>query len=140
MSTSVPPRDGGMPIQSAGSPVGSTILADEQALKRAFDADFTTNLESARSQLGEAGTLAPKVVETAFVTAWNRRDTVRTGDDLKRIIADEIRHGSARALSRRASGHRFGALGGGAHADAHAATQADAATVWSHIERTLHAG
>src|SRR3954466_7587872 len=94
------------------------FLSDEAALKRAFDANFVQCLASAKQQLGEAATLAPRVVETAFVNAWGARATLSNDDQLKSVLADEIRHGAARALSRRHSGARFGAVGG-AHAKAH---------------------
>jgi ferric-dicitrate binding protein FerR (iron transport regulator) len=114
-------------------------LPDEQALKRAFDANYAASLESARSQLGEAASLAPRVVEVAFLNAWNQRETLTTTEQLKTLLADEIRHGAARALSRRASGHRFGSVGGGTQTGPHTITpSADAETVWSQIERTIH--
>jgi ferric-dicitrate binding protein FerR (iron transport regulator) len=115
------------------------VLPDEAALKRAFDAEFAQCLAQAKSQLGEAGTLAPRVIETAFVNAWGQRATLGTNDHLKSVLSDEIRHGAARALSRRASGGRFGAVGG-AHAKAHevAADHESPAHVWSQIERALH--
>ena len=54
------------------------------------------------------------------------------------MLADEVRHGAARALSKRHSGARFGAVGG-AHAKSHAAS-ADAeapAHMWSQVEKAL---
>jgi ferric-dicitrate binding protein FerR (iron transport regulator) len=115
------------------------VLPDEAALKRAFDAEFAQCLASAKTQLGEAGTLAPRVVETAFVNVWAQRATLGTQEHLKSVLSDEIRHGAARALSRRHSGARFGAVGG-AHAKAHevAADHEAPAHVWSQIERSLH--
>jgi ferric-dicitrate binding protein FerR (iron transport regulator) len=114
------------------------MLADEQALKRAFDANYDACLSSAQSQLGDAQSLAPRVVEVAFLNAWNQRAVFANEDQLKTFLTDEIRHGSARALSRRFSGHRMGAMGGGPQAEAHAASKADAAQVWSQIEKTIH--
>ncbi len=144
MSTSVPPRDGGARIGSPSTltPLSSIVLADEQALKRTFDAEFESCLTRARSHLGDAPTLAPRVVEGAFVNVWNRRGSITTPTQLSSVLAEEVMHGAARALSRRASGSRFGAVGGkdkgGAHA-ANAAT-ADAAVVWKQIETTIHGG
>jgi ferric-dicitrate binding protein FerR (iron transport regulator) len=114
------------------------VLADEQALKRAFDANFDTCLASAKSQLGDAPSLAPRVVEVAFLNAWNQRAAFATVDQLNTFLTDEIRHGAARALSRRFSGHRMGAMGGGAQAETHTSAEADAAKVWSQIERNIH--
>ena len=138
MSTSVPPRDGATLPGSAAPGDSSPVLADEQALKRAFDANYDACLASAKSQLGDAASLAPRVVEVAFENAWNQRAVFATPDQLNTFLTDEIRHGSARALSRRFSGHRMGAMGGGAQAETHTASQADAAKVWSQIERTIH--
>jgi ferric-dicitrate binding protein FerR (iron transport regulator) len=115
------------------------LLRDEGALKSAFDSEFAASLASAKTQLGEAATLAPHVVETAFVNVWAQRDTLATTDQLRSVLADEIRHGSARALSRRHSGARFGAVGGAkAHEHAASAERESPAFVWQQIERTLH--
>ena len=138
MSTSVPPRGGAPLTGSPASGASSPVIADEQALKRAFDANYSECLASAQSQLGDAKNLAARVVEVAFLNAWNQRAVFANADQLKAFLADEIRHGSARALSRRFSGHRMGAMGGGAQSETHAASQADAATVWASIERTIH--
>ncbi|HXT17252.1 MAG TPA: FecR domain-containing protein [Gemmatimonadaceae bacterium] len=114
-------------------------LADEAALKRAFDAEFAQCLASAKTQLGEAAAHAPRVVETAFLNAWGQRATLGNEDHLKSILSDEIRHGAARALSRRHSGGRFGAVGGAA-AKAHdlAADRETPEYVWGQIDRALH--
>lgn len=138
MSTSVPPRDGATVPGSAAPGAASPVLADEQALKRAFDANFDACLASAKSQLGDAPSLAPRVVEVAFLNAWNQRAVFATADQLNTFLTDEIRHGAARALSRRFSGHRMGAMGGGAQAETRASAEADAAKVWSQIEHNIH--
>ena len=134
MSTSVPPRDSGTLAGSAGKSAPS-FLSDEQALKRAFDSNYDASLASAQSQLGDATLLAPRVVEVAFLNAWNQRETLATEAEFKALLGDEIRHGAARALSRRASGHRFGTLGGGTQTGPHAVVpNADAEHVWSQIQ------
>lgn len=115
-----------------------SFLSDEAALKRAFDAEFPQCLASAKTQLGEAASLAPRVVETAFVNAWGQRATLGNHDHLKSILSDEIRHGSARALSKRHSGARMGALSGGT-AKAHDTSANETPEhVWSQIEKALH--
>ena len=76
MSTSVPPRDGGA-FSGPPSPV-PPLLGDELALKRVFDRDYSDCLASARAQLGEAQSQAPRIVQTAFVNAWNQRATFST--------------------------------------------------------------
>ena len=88
---------------------GSGFLNDESALKRAFDDEFAQCLASAKAQLGEATALAPRVVENAFLAAWTQRMNINSREQLQTMLADEIRHGSARALSKRVSGARFGA-------------------------------
>jgi ferric-dicitrate binding protein FerR (iron transport regulator) len=118
---------------------GSGVLTDEASLKRAFDDEFAQCLTSAKAQVGEATALAPRVVENAFVAAWMQRTNVNSREQLRTMLADEVRHGAARALSKRHSGGRFGAVGG-AHSKSHAAA-ADAespAHVWSQIEKALH--
>jgi ferric-dicitrate binding protein FerR (iron transport regulator) len=119
------------------SPVG--FLVDEAALKRAFDSEFPSCLASAKTQLGEAAYLAPRVVETAFLNAWAQRATLGGPDHLKSVLADEIRHGAARALSRRHSGGRFGAVGG-AKTGEHkvSADHESPAYVWGEIDKAIH--
>src|SRR5262245_12111980 len=90
-----------------------TLISDEAALKRVFDVEFEACLALARSQLADATMLAPRVVETTFVSIWKQRGTIATQEQLKAALADEIRHGSARALSRRSAAGRFA---GGKHA------------------------
>jgi len=115
-----------------------TLISDEAALKRVFDAEFETCLASAKSQLADATVLAPRVVETTFISVWKQRATIATQDQLKAVLNDEIRHGSARALSRRSAASRFagGKQATGAHSAAASAAPAD---VWANIHKTLNA-
>src|SRR5580765_2437941 len=110
MSTSVPPRDGAGTAASQNS--GFTPLSDETALRRVFDAEYDGLMTSARSQLGEAASHAPRIVECAFVDAWGQRATIKSTQELKAFLDKEVQRGSARALSRRAAAHRFGTHGG----------------------------
>jgi ferric-dicitrate binding protein FerR (iron transport regulator) len=114
------------------------LITDEAALKRAFDAEFQTCLASAKTQLADASMLAPRVVETTFVSIWNHRGTITTQEQLKATLADEIRHGSARALSRRSAAARFA---GGKHATgSHATAPSEAAAdVWANIHKAINA-
>ena len=116
----------------------SALISDEAALKRIFDAQFAACLASAKSQLADAPVLAPRVVETTFVSIWKQRGTIATQDQLKAALNDEIRHGSARALSRRSAAGRFA---GGKHATgSHSAAPSEApADVWANIHKTLNA-
>lgn len=133
MSTSDVRTASPSPLTPAG------FLADEAALKRAFDSEFPSCLASAKTQLGEASYLAPRVVETAFLNAWAQRATLSNVDQLKSVLGDEIHHGTARALSRRHSGGRFGAVGG-AKTGEHkvSADHESAAYIWGEIDKAIH--
>jgi ferric-dicitrate binding protein FerR (iron transport regulator) len=139
MSTSVPPRDGGA-FSGPPSPVPS-LLGDELALKRVFDREYSACLTSARAQLGDAESQAPRIVQTAFLNAWNQRASFSTDDQLKAFLAEQVSFGASRALSRRAAAHRFGTHGGRdeVQAASHAVSStADAEASWNEIARTLH--
>ena len=84
MSTSVPPRDG---AGTAASPSSfSTVLSDETALRRVFDAEYNGLMTSARSQLGDAASHAPRIVECAFVDAWGQRASIKSMEELKAFL------------------------------------------------------
>ncbi|MEP6491193.1 MAG: FecR domain-containing protein [bacterium] len=139
MSTSVPPRDGSARPGSVTS--FTPFLTDEQALKRVFDAEFNSYLDSARSKLGDAGGQAPRVVETAFVNAWKQRATLSNVEQLRSFLNDEVQHGASRAMSRRAAAHRFGTHGGrdtgATDSHASAAGASDAAGSWDRIVQAM---
>jgi transmembrane sensor len=139
MSTSVPPRDGG----TISGPPGPTppLLGDESALRRVFDREFGDCLTTARAQLGDAEFQAPRIVQTAFINAWNQRATFRTDAELKSFLAEQVTTGASRALSRKAAAHRFGTHGG--RDEIHTATHSvanigDASFSWNEISRALH--
>jgi ferric-dicitrate binding protein FerR (iron transport regulator) len=140
MSTSVPPRDDSARTGAASS--FTPFLSDEQVLRRVFDANFNSYVESARSTLGDAAGQAPRVVEAAFINAWKQRASLANADQTKSFLTEEIQHGSTRALSRRAAAHRFGTHGGrdSGAADAHASTTgpADAEASWAKIAQAIH--
>lgn len=123
----------------------ATFLADESALRRAFDLEFNAAIAEARSKLGDATSLAPRVVETAFVNVWQQRGSLTAHDQFKSVLMTEIHHGAARALSRRHAAGRFGSSATGSAArdeqtmtGTHAATgEADAEAAWSRITRTI---
>jgi len=126
---------------SPASSSTSAYLRDETALRRAFDAEFAGALVSAREKLKDAPTLAPRVVETAFVNVWQQRATLTSLAQFKQVLADEVTHGAARALSRRVAAQRFGGPASrdevtmtGTHP---ASQQADAEEAWSRITRTI---
>jgi transmembrane sensor len=131
MSTSVPPRDGGV-----SAPPIRTALADEEALRRVFLAEFPALTAEARTDLGaDAVVLSTKVVEGAFVRAWDARARLATPDDLHKFLVDDVHHAAARALSRRAAAHR---LGGDAAHTAHTASETTPEQSWAHIQHALH--
>lgn len=132
---------------ASSSPLSpSSYLADENAFRRAFDLEYNGAMADARAKLGDAAaSLAPRVVETAFVNVWQQRASLTAHDQFKKVLQDEVNHGAARALSRRAAAHRFG--GGGASASRDESTMtgthpasptADPDAAWSRIIRTIH--
>jgi ferric-dicitrate binding protein FerR (iron transport regulator) len=134
MTTPTPPRADGAPLSSSTG----TALEDEEALKRAFLADYAALSAEARADLGDAAVaLATKVVEGAFVRAWDAREKIKTPEELHKFLVDDVHHAAARALSRRAAAHRFAAHG---TSDAKHATNGDIdpTTSWEHIQHALH--
>jgi len=118
------------------------VLGDELALRRAFDHEYSALMASAKSQLGEAESHAPRIVECAFVDAWAARASIGNADELKAFLANQVHHGASRALSRRAAAHRFGTHGG--RDDVQLASKsntspaADAERSWAEITRAIH--
>ena len=75
MSTPVSQRDGDAPVPHTLR----TPLTDESALHDAFLAEYPTLAAEAKAELGaEAAALSPKVVEGAFVRAWDARTRFQT--------------------------------------------------------------
>ncbi len=140
MSTTVPPRDDGA---RTPLPTGSA-LPNEEALRLAFFAQYSTLAAEARTALGDdAATLAPKVVEGAFVRAWDARDRLATPKQLGDFLHDDVHHAAARALSRRAAAHRLSdhephaglADSHAGHAPTEVAIDPDES--WSHVLRAV---
>jgi transmembrane sensor len=138
MSMSVPPRDNNAPVSPSAVP--STALGDEDALKRAFLAEYSTLSVEARAGLGEAAdSLTAKVVEGAFVRAWDARAQLKTQEELRQFLVTDVHHAAARALSRRAAAHRFG--GSAKHGASHVTSgEVDPDQSWAHIQQALHGG
>jgi ferric-dicitrate binding protein FerR (iron transport regulator) len=132
MSTTFDAREGNAP--DAGSP--AVALANEETLRRVFLEEFASLTAEARKDLGEdARALVPKVVEGAFVRAWDARARFRTPEEVHQFLVEDVHHASARALSRRAGAHR---LAGGAKASAHAVRDETPEEAWTHIMHALH--
>ena len=129
---------------SASPLTPASYLADESAFRRAFDLEFNAAMADANAKLGDAPTLAPRVVETAFVNVWQQRANITAHDQFKKVLQDELHHGAARALSRRAAAHRFGGAAASSRdaqtmTGTHPATaEADPEAAWSRIVRTIH--
>lgn len=135
MSTPVPHRDGDAPIPL---PL-RTPLPDESALHDAFVAEYPLLAAEAKAELGvEAASLTPKVVEGAFVRAWDARAKFHTPAELHQFLVDDVHHAAARALSRRAAAHRF--AGHEAPGARHAAPTdtIDMDQSWAHVVHALH--
>jgi len=140
MPSTVPPRDGD--ARTAPSP--QSALADEAALRHAFLAEYPALAAEARADLGEqAAALTPKVVEGAFVRAWDARDSLRSPAELHDFLVRDVHHAAARALSRRVAAHRLssgGAPGSAEEANlvAHVIAEADVEESWRHVLHALH--
>ena len=136
MSTPVSHREG-----DAAIPLPlRTPLADENALHDAFLAEYPTLAAEAKAELGAAAApLTPKVVEGAFVRAWDARARFRTPAELHQFLVEDVHHAAARALSRRAAAHRFAGhdTPQSKHA-AHAAAEVDMEQSWAHVVHALH--
>src|SRR5215217_9509417 len=130
MSTTFDAREG-----DGGTPSSQIALADEASLHRTFLAEYQALTEEARADLGEAVALAPKVVEGAFVRAWDARSRFRTPAEVNQFLVEDVHHAAARALSRRAGAHR---LAGGGHANAHKIEDETPDAAWQHIMHALH--
>ena len=137
MTTPVPPRPDIAPTSALAAAPFSAALKDEDDLKRAFLADYASLSAEARADLGDAAvSLATKVVEGAFVRAWDAREKIKSTEELHQFLVDDVHHAAARALSRRAAAHRFGAHG---TSDVkHATAEVDPNTSWEHIQHALH--
>jgi ferric-dicitrate binding protein FerR (iron transport regulator) len=133
MSTTFDARDGDAASPLPPAPIA---LADEEALHQVFLAEYSSLTDEAHADLGDdARALAPKVVEGAFVRAWDARSRFRTSQEVHQFLVEDVHHAAARALSRRASAHR---LSGGGRADAHAVNAESPDEAWQHIMHALH--
>jgi ferric-dicitrate binding protein FerR (iron transport regulator) len=136
MSTPVSQRDGDAPTPL---PPLRTPLSDEAALHDAFVAEYPLLSAEARAELGvEAASLSPKVVEGAFVRAWDARAKFQTPAQLHQFLVEDVHHAAARALSRRAAAHRFA---GHETTQKHVSRPTDEINMeqsWMHVLHALH--
>ena len=128
------------PMGSSQSPSPGVPLSDAQSFEQYFRSHFDELAVEAKSQLDDAASAAPKVVEGAFRHAWEERERILTPQDLDAFLHEEVRHGAAREKSRRASLHRHDAHYGTSKGATHATPQAtlDVEQSWTHLARTLH--
>jgi ferric-dicitrate binding protein FerR (iron transport regulator) len=132
MSTTFNTSDGG-----THTPVPTGVaLADEESLRQVFHLEYSALYAEARAELGDnARALAPKVVEGAFVRAWDARARFHTPAEVHAFLVEDVHHAAARALSRRSAAHR---LSGGARQEAHAVQDETEEDAWKHIMHALH--
>lgn len=139
MSSTVPPRDGDAQSSSPALP-----LADETALRRAFVAEYPVLAAEARADLGpHAPALLPKVVEGAFVRAWDARHRLRSSAELHEFLVNDVHHAAARSLSRQVAAHPVssGGVPGSpeeARLVSHAVAEADMEESWRHVMNAVH--
>ncbi len=135
MSTPVSHRDGNAP-----APLLLRVpIEDENALHDAFVAEYPTLAREARAELGEeAAGLSPKVVEGAFVRAWDARDRFQTPAQLHQFLVEDVHHAAARALSRRAAAHRFAGHDAPVAKAAHPTDEINMEQSWAHVLHALH--
>jgi ferric-dicitrate binding protein FerR (iron transport regulator) len=136
MSTPISQREG-----EAAIPLPlRTPLADENALHDAFLAEYPVLSAEAKAELGpEAAALTPKVVEGAFVRAWDARARFRTPAELHQFLVADVHHAAARALSRRAAAHRFaGHDAPQGKSAARPVGEVDMEQSWAHVVHALH--
>ena len=133
MSTTFDARDGDGVVNPSPNNVA---LADEESLHRTFLTEYSALTAEARADLGaDAVVLAPKVVEGAFVRAWDARGRFRTPAEVHDFLVEDVHHAAARALSRRVAARR---LSHNEHADAHATHDTTPEEAWAHIQHALH--
>ena len=135
MSMTVQPGGGDATVPPTPRPP----LADEAGLKKAFFAEFPALAAEASAELGaDAAMLKSKVVEGAFVRAWDARQRFLSNEDLHKFLVEDVHHAAARALSRRAAASRLaGHDVKAAHAD-HGSGETTLEQSWGHIQHALH--
>ena len=134
MSMTVQPGDGDASAPLAPRPP----LADEAGLKKAFFAEYPALAAEASAELGpDAASLKSKVVEGAFVRAWDARSRFLSAEELRKFLVEDVHHASARALSRRAAAARLASHDAKSHVD-HGTGETSLEQSWAHIQHALH--
>jgi DNA-directed RNA polymerase specialized sigma24 family protein len=133
-------------MQATTTPIDREVLlnmrlGDEHALERLFRTSYPQLADRARAELDDPS-VAPRVVEGAFLRAWAERDQFDSPEALERFLQRSVHEGALREKTRRASLHRFEQREGiKPHPPHHAAAPADMKVddAWAHMSATLHA-
>lgn len=127
-------------------PLDRDVLAelkrgDEEALHRIVSTRFAPLAEEARADLHDHEFAAPRVVEQAFLRAWEERERFDTPEGLDAFLVDAVHRGALREKGRRAAVQRIEAHEGVKDVARRevAATQ-DPEEAWRHVSHALHAG
>jgi transmembrane sensor len=119
---------------------------DESSFERLFRERFAALTDEAKQQFGDTHGPAPKVVERAFVRAWEERARFETPESLDTFLHASVHEQVVRERSRIAALHRFeghDALHGAANAPRNGAARViepiPLDEAWKHVAAMLHA-
>lgn len=127
-------------------PLDRDVLAelkrgDEEALHRIVSSRFAPLTAEARAELHDHEFAAPRVVEQAFLRAWEERERFDTPEGLDAFLVDAVHRGALREKGRRAAVHRIEAHEGVRDvARRQVAATEDPEEAWQHVSHALHAG
>jgi ferric-dicitrate binding protein FerR (iron transport regulator) len=115
---------------------------DEHALEQLFRDHYAALTAEAAGEL-ENPSVAPVVVERAFLHAWDERTRFDSAPALESFLHDEVHEGAVRERQRRSALHHIAERSGAHHAHhaKHATAPAPRATVdesWAHLIAALH--
>lgn len=127
MATTVPPGD------SRSNATSTSALPDVQALRRVFDSEFPKLVAVAEQKLGDAAALAPRVAEGALVRAWDARGKLKSVDELRAFLTDDVQRAAERTLARRAEHRGVESLAAGGPAGA-----LDLSHSWAEIAQAIN--
>lgn len=116
------------------------ISGDESALERIFRAEYE-QLESLASTDSEDSSSAPRIVESAFYSAWGKRASFASPGDLASFLREAVHHEALRERGRRASLQRFHGREGAAalHAAQQPAQPVGVDEAWAALLTAIHA-
>jgi ferric-dicitrate binding protein FerR (iron transport regulator) len=131
---------------TTSSPIDRDVLTgfragDESSLERVFRERFASLTDEARQQFGETNGPAPKIVERAFVRAWEERTRFETPESLEAFLHDSVHDQVVRERSRIAALHRIDGHDAGRAARNGAAHRIEPIPLdeaWKHVHAMLH--